>query len=303
MKPLRVVVTGRQGQVVQALSQRAEQAGTEVIAIGRPTIDLLKPQGVVAALEAARPDVIISAAAYTAVDLAETEPDVAWGTNVTGAGAVGQAAAALSVPVVHLSTDYVFDGKMDRPYREDDPTLPTGTYGISKLAGEHAIAAANSNHTILRTAWVYGPLGKNFVRTMLMLAGSRLEVSVVADQQGSPTSAQDIADGVLTVARNLIDNPDDAALRGIFHMTGGGETTWAGFAEAIFALSRQAGGPYARVHSISTSEYPTPAERPKNSCLNCSKIAQLHGVRLPAWRESLQRCIARLVPKEFSTTS
>jgi dTDP-4-dehydrorhamnose reductase len=202
-KPLRLVVTGSRGQVVRALAERGPLRKVEIVAIGLPQFDLSKPASIGPALEAARPDVVVSAAAYTAVDLAETNADEAFAINADGAGEVAHAAAKLGAPIVHLSTDYIFDGTLDRPYLEDDPTSPIGVYGRSKLAGEQAVAAANADHAILRTAWVYSPFGKNFVRTMLNLAATRTEITVVADQHGTPTSAHDIADGVIKVATDL----------------------------------------------------------------------------------------------------
>jgi dTDP-4-dehydrorhamnose reductase len=299
---LRLVVTGSQGQVVRALAERGPPMDVDLITLGRPQFDLLQPANIFAALETARPDVVVSAAAYTAVDLAESNATEAHAINATGAGEVARAAASLGVPVVHLSTDYVFDGALGRPYREDDPTGPIGEYGRGKLAGEQAVAAANPDHAILRTAWVYSPFGKNFVRTMLNLAATREEINVVADQHGSPTSAHDIADGVIRVARNLKETTAPG-LRGVFHMTAQGEATWAGFAEAIFALSRTAGGPFARVKPIPTSAYPTPARRPANSLLDNAKLAREHGVSLPHWRDALASCMARLVPGEFRKAS
>jgi dTDP-4-dehydrorhamnose reductase len=299
---LRLVVTGSQGQVVRALTERGPVMDVDVVALGRPGLDLLQPAKIFGALEAAKPDVVVSAAAYTAVDLAESNAAEAQAVNGVGAGEVARAAARLGAPVVHLSTDYVFNGALDRAYREDDPTGPIGEYGRGKLAGELAVAAANPDHAILRTAWVYSPFGKNFVRTMLNLAATREEISVVADQHGSPTSAHDIADGVIKAARNL---KADAApgMRGVFHMTARGEATWAEFAEAIFAWSRDAGGPFARVRPIPTSAYPTPARRPANSRLDNAKLAREHGVSLPHWREALAVCMARLVPGEFRKAS
>jgi dTDP-4-dehydrorhamnose reductase len=195
---------------------------------------------------------------------------------------------------VHLSTDYVFSGDLDRPYREDDLTGPVGAYGRSKLAGEVEVAAATPNHVILRTAWVYSPFGANFVRTMLRLAQTRDVVGVVADQHGSPTSALDIADGILRVCLNLQER-DDAGLYGVFHMAGSGYTTWADFAEAIFTMSRGHGGPSARVEPISTSAYPTPAKRPGNSRLDCEKLRAVHGITMPEWQHSVAACVARLI--------
>ncbi|ABD06274.1 dTDP-4-dehydrorhamnose reductase [Rhodopseudomonas palustris HaA2] len=291
---MRLAVTGRHGQVARSLLERAP-ADIDIVPLARPEVDLQQPRAVAEAMAAARPDAVVNAAAYTAVDLAETEAELAHRINEAGAGAVAAAAARLGIPVVHLSTDYVFDGSLSRPYREDDETGPLGVYGASKLAGERAVAAGNPDHAILRTAWVYSPFGKNFVRTMLTLAETRDELSIVCDQRGAPSYALDIADGIFTVVRNLLARPDDAALRGVFHMTGRGDTDWAGFAEAIFACSADAGGPAARVKRIATSDYPTAARRPANSRLDTARLAARHGVRLPDWRDSLPSCVDRLL--------
>jgi dTDP-4-dehydrorhamnose reductase len=293
---MRIAVTGQAGQVVTSLVERGAAAGHEVIAIGRPELNLADPASVMRALKDAAPDAIVSAAAYTAVDKAESESDLAHAINGAGAGAVAQAAKALGVPLVHVSTDYVFDGTLDRLYGESDPTGPTGVYGASKLAGEQAVLAAHGdNSAIVRVAWVYSPFGANFVKTMLRLAGDRDEVSVVADQVGNPTSALEIADGILLIATNLVST-SDPALRGVFHMTAQGEASWADFAEAIFAASAACGGPSASVRRIGTADYPTPATRPANSRLDCGLIARVHGVALPDWRTSLETVIARLQP-------
>lgn len=291
---MRIAVTGRSGQVAQALVERGPVLGVDVVTAGRPELDLTQFATIEPALRAAAPDVIVSAAAYTAVDKAESEPELADTVNAKGAGAVAAAAAVLGLPIVHLSTDYVFSGDLDRPYREDDATAPAGAYGRSKLAGEAEVAAATPRHVILRTAWVYSPFGVNFVRTMLRLAQTRDAVAVVADQQGSPTSAHDIADALVKVCRNL-ESGQAAGLYGVFHMAGAGYTTWAGFAEEIFDASRIRGGPAARVEPIETAAYPTPAKRPANSRLDCSKLRAVHGVALPDWRGSLVPCVSRLV--------
>ncbi len=291
---MKIVVTGTSGQVASALLERAVVYGHTMIALGRPELDLADPASVARALQAAAPDAVVSAAAYTAVDKAESEAELAHATNGAGAGAVAAAAKALGVPMVHISTDYVFDGKLDRPYLEDDATGPTGIYGASKLAGEQAVLDEYpEGSAVLRVAWVYSPFGGNFVRTMLRVAADRDEVSVVADQFGNPTSALDIADGILAVVANLAAN-DDAALRGVFHMTASGEASWADFAEAIFAASETRGGPSAHVKRITTADYPTPANRPANSRLDCSKIARVHGVALPDWRGALEAVVSRL---------
>lgn len=292
---MRIAVTGRHGQVAQALGEHAMGAAVEVCPLARPDFDLTRPDAIAAALAQLKPDAVVNAAAYTAVDAAETEPELAHAINAEGAGAVARAAARLGVPVVQLSSDYVFDGARERPYREDDPTGPLGVYGASKLAGERAVAAAAPDHVILRTSWVYSPFGKNFVRTMLALARSRREVRVVCDQHGSPTSALDIADGILAVVRNLRARPEAADLRGVFHMTSSGDASWADFATEIFALSRAAGGPSADVVPIPSSDYPTPARRPANSRLDTGRLAAVHRIRLPHWRQSLKPCIERLL--------
>lgn len=292
---MRVAITGRHGQVVRALLECATETGDAVVTLARPEFDLMHPAGTEVALAAAKPDVVVSAAAYTAVDAAESDCETAFAVNAEGAGAVAAAAASLRIPVIHLSTDYVFEGTLDRPYREDDATGPQGVYGASKLAGERAVAAANDDHAILRISWVYSPFGKNFVRTMLAVAGQREELTVVADQHGTPGNAHDIARGILSVARNLVTRPDDRALRGTFHMSAAGATTWAGFAEAIFVASRRVQGPSASVRHITTAEYPTPASRPANSRMDSSKLAAVHGVSLPEWQTSLPACVERLV--------
>lgn len=293
---MRIAVTGKAGQVVTSLIERGVAAGHEILALGRPELDLVDPASIARALEAAAPDAIVSAAAYTAVDKAESESELVHAVNGAGAGAVAQAARALGVPLVHVSTDYVFDGALDRPYLEGDPTGPTSVYGASKLAGEQAVLAAHGdNSAVLRVAWVYSPSGSNFVKTMIHLAADRDEVSVVADQLGNPTSALDIADGIIRVATNLQSN-SDAELRGVFHMTASGEASWADFAEAIFAASVARAGPSARVKRITTADYPTPATRPANSRLDCCRIAKAHGVALPDWRGSLDTVMALLQP-------
>lgn len=291
---MRIAVTGKSGQVVTALIERGNAAGHDVVALGRPEMDLSAPESIAGVLEATAPDVVVSAAAYTAVDKAESEADLAHAINGAGAGAVARAANTLKVPVIQVSTDYVFDGALDRPYVETDLTSPTGVYGASKLAGEQAVLAEHGNDAaILRVAWVYSPFGGNFVETMLRLAACRDEVSVVADQVGNPTSALDIADGILTVATNLVSN-DDPALRGVFHMTARGETNWAEFAETVFAMAAVVGGPSATVRPIATADYPTPATRPANSRLDCARIATVHGVTLPEWQSALANVVSRL---------
>lgn len=292
---MKILVTGREGQVVTSLIERAAgRSDIQIVAVGRPDLDLLDVDSIARAVDKAEPDVVVSAAAYTAVDQAEDERDAAFAVNARGAGAVAEAAAKAGAPVIHLSTDYVFPGTGDRAYAEDDATGPLSVYGQSKLESELAVAAANPKHVILRTAWVYSPFGKNFVRTMLRLAKDRPTLRVVGDQWGNPTSALDIADGVLRVAEQLVRGAPEGGF-GTFHMVGTGDTNWAGFAERIFAASKAAGGPSASVEAITTADYPTKAVRPANSRLSTRKLARTYGITLPAWQASTKAVVERLV--------
>ncbi|KAB2672366.1 dTDP-4-dehydrorhamnose reductase [Ochrobactrum sp. LMG 5442] len=292
---MKIAVTGREGQVVQSLLEKASQrADLEVIALGRPELDLAEPETVRSAIEAIKPDVVVSAAAYTAVDLAEDEQELAFAVNAAGAGAVAQAAKNCGVPVIHLSTDYVFAGDADKPYVETDATGPRSVYGSSKLEGERLVAQTNPQHIILRTAWVYSPFGKNFVKTMLKLAETRDALSVVADQWGNPTSALDIADAIIRVADHLAAAPEFSAY-GVYHLAGTGDTNWSGFARAIFGESARLGGPAATVTDIATADYPTKAVRPANSRLSTAKFQQAFNWLAPHWQSSLRDVASRLV--------
>ncbi len=251
---MKIAVTGREGQVVQSLLEKASQrADLEVIALGRPQMDLTEPDTVRSAIEAIKPDVVVSAAAYTTVDMAE-----------------------------------------DEPYVETDATGPRSVYGSSKLEGERLVAQANPQHIILRTAWVYSPFGKNFVKTMLKLAETRDTLSIVSDQWGNPTSALDIADAIIQVADHLAAVPDFSAY-GVYHLTGTGDTNWSGFARAIFDESARLGGPTATVADIATADYPTKAARPANSRLSTAKFKQVFSWSAPHWQSSLRDVVARLV--------
>ncbi|NSZ76592.1 dTDP-4-dehydrorhamnose reductase [Agrobacterium tumefaciens] len=289
---MRLAVTGKNGQVVSAL-QALAGPGLEIVALGRPELDLARPDTVFKALREAKPDVVVSAAAYTAVDKAESEPDIAFAVNRDGAKAVARAANDIGVPVIHISTDYVFDGTKTTAYVENDPTGPASVYGRSKLEGEHAVSENTENYAILRTAWVYSEYGSNFVKTMLRLSESRDEVNVVADQFGCPTSANDIAVAIVSIARKLATDPAPH-LRGVFHMSGTGETNWAGFAKQIFAFSAKNGGKSIVVNDITTAQYPTPARRPANSRLDCCKLEEVYGIRLPEWQTSTRAVMAAL---------
>jgi dTDP-4-dehydrorhamnose reductase len=290
---MRLIVTGGEGQIARSLREFATP-DLEIVAVGRPELDLARPETILPVLKAARPDVVISAAAYTAVDRAESEAELAFAVNATGVGAVAEAAATLGVPVIHLSTDYVFDGRKTAPYVEDDSTGPLGVYGASKLAGEAAVARATGNHAILRTAWVHSPFGANFVRTMVRLAAERGEVRVVAEQRGNPTYAPDLARALIKIAGNLLTS-DEAGLRGLFHLAGTGAANRADFARAIFAGLAARGRRVPAVVPVLTADYPTPARRPANSGLDCSLIRRRHGIVLPDWRLSLDACLDRIL--------
>lgn len=296
---MRLAVTGKNGQVVTALKALAN-GDLEIIALGRPELDLSQPESISAALRETRPDAIVSAAAYTAVDQAESDQDSAFAVNRDGARGVAQAANELGIPIIHLSTDYVFDGQKDGAYIETDPTNPTSVYGGSKLAGEQAIAESTRNYAILRTSWVYSQYGNNFVKTMLRLAENRDEINVVADQYGCPTSANDIASAIVAIANRLVED-SSADIRGIFHMSGSGETNWANFAKQVFAFSAESGGKKISVKEITTNQYPTPARRPANSRLDCSKLEKVYGIKLPEWQVSTRVVVTALAQSKKET--
>lgn len=291
----RAVIIGGQGQIARSLVERLSARNIETISLARPHFDLADSASLVRAIIAAVPDIVINPAAYTAVDRAEDEAGLAMAVNRDGAAAVAEAAATAGVPVVHFSTDYVFDGAKDLPYVETDATGPLNVYGRSKLAGEIAVAAANPRHLILRTSWVCSPYGSNFVRTMLRLAGERREVRVVADQRGVPTFAADIAEAVATLAPGLCGAGEDDPRFGIYHLTSRGKTTWHGLAAAIFAEAARRGVPLAEAIPIATAEYPTKARRPASSRLSTMKFETTFGLQLPDWRASLGSCVEKLL--------
>ncbi len=294
---MRVLITGgTDGQLVSTfLDRAARRSDIDPVALGPPQLDLADVDSIAAAIAAHRPDLVVNAAAYTAVDKAEDEPDLAFAVNATGAGAVAAAAADLGVPIVQISTDYVFDGQANHPYREGDAVNPLGVYGRSKLAGERLAAAANPRHVIVRTAWVFSHHGHNFLKTMLRLAESRDEIDVVADQIGNPTSTRTIADGILTIADRLGGDPEFGDW-GVYHLTGDGETSWAGFAAEIFRCSRARGGPSAGVRPISTADYPTKARRPANSRLDSARFSAVFGYTPSGWQEEVSAALDLLQP-------
>ncbi|MGE6699051.1 dTDP-4-dehydrorhamnose reductase [Hyphomonas sp. NPDC076900] len=294
MSRLNVLVAGRGGQVARALAASAPVDRVQAVCLGRPELDIRDADQIARVVDDVAPDLVINAAAYTAVDQAESEPDEARLVNAAAAGALAQAAAARGAPILHLSTDYVFNGEKPDPYLETDAVNPLGVYGQSKLEGEQRVAESNPQAVILRTAWVYSPWGKNFAKTMLRVADGRDELAVVHDQRGNPTSANDIAAALWAIALQYATNPK-AIVPGVFHMTGAGEASWAEFAEEIFAVSSAAGGPSAHVKRITTAEYPTPTRRPSNSRLDCSRLAAVYGVGLSDWRSSTRSVVEELV--------
>ena len=293
---MRILVAGSSGQVAQSLVARAGQAGHTLFACGRPDLDLLNPATISARMDDIRPDIVINAAAYTAVDTAETDEQQAHAINAAGAGILAEEAGRRDIPILHLSTDYVFDGSKSSAYDENDPVSPLGAYGRSKLEGERQVAAANPKHVILRTAWIFSPVGNNFVKTMLRVASTRDEVAVVADQIGNPTYAPHIADGLLAMCEVLkCGTSTVAGPWGLYHLAGKGEASWADLAEAVFSASGSCGGVMAKVNRITTQAYPTPARRPANSRLDCTKIAAEWNISLPDWRLGVFECVTRLV--------
>jgi len=285
----RILVTGGSGQLATAL---ARAGGDQVCLMGRPEFDFDRPVTIEAAFRAADPRLVVNAAAYTAVDAAEKDEAAAMRTNRDGPAELARLCAASGIPLIHISTDYVFDGDKSSPYVETDTAAPRGVYGASKLAGETAVLASGSRAIILRTAWVYAATGRNFVRTMLDLARTRDVLRVVADQQGCPTAAADLAAAILSIVVRLDAGGWNDTYAGVFHAAGTGETTWHGVATAVFEEALRHGVKVpSSVLAITTADFPTPARRPANSRLNCARLEAVFGIRLPYWRDSLARAV------------
>ncbi|MBW8268569.1 dTDP-4-dehydrorhamnose reductase [Caldovatus aquaticus] len=290
----RILVTGRGGQVATGLATALPARGFEPVLVGQPEFELAQPESIAAAFAAARPEAVVNCAAWTAVDAAEEAEAEAFCANALGPARLAALCARAGVPLIHLSTDYVFDGRKGAPYTEEDAPNPLSAYGRTKLAGEWAALSRAERVTVLRTAWVHAPLGRNFVRTMLAAGAGRAELRVVADQRGCPTAAPDLAEAIAAVLARLRETGWRPEYRGVFHAAGAGETTWHGFAEAIFEAAAPFGGPRPRVVPIATVEYPTRATRPADGRLDCAKLARVFGVRLPHWREGLARVVRAL---------
>jgi dTDP-4-dehydrorhamnose reductase len=293
---MKILVFGAGGQVGREVRRAAWPASCQLVAFDRAAADITKPAALGASIAQQQPDLVINLAAYTAVDGAESEAEAAWAVNCAGAAHIAAGCSERVTPLIHLSTDYVFDGNKLGPYREEDSVNPLGVYGRSKEAGERAVRAAVARHVILRTAWVYGAYGTNFVKTMLRLGADRPILRVVADQQGCPTAAADIASALVAIAGE-IDRGE--ASWGTFNFAGAGSTSWHGFAEEIFEFAARIGswplGAKPRVEPITTEQYPTPARRPMNSVLDCRKIAEVFGISPPPRRTSLKAVIRELL--------
>lgn len=290
---MRILVTGRDGQLGLCLAERvAAHPELEIVATSRAEADLSSAGSVAAAIASVRPDLVINAAAYTAVDQAEAEPALAFRINAEGAGEAAAAALAVGAPIIQLSTDYVFDGEAAGPYREDAPTNPLSVYGRSKLAGEESVRAANPRHLVLRTAWLYSPFGRNFVTSIMAAARQRDVLTVVDDQLGSPTSAHDLADAILQLLERWRGG-SSIGYGETYHLTGSGATSWCGLAQAVMEECRNLGLPAADVMPIRTEDWPTMAARPRNSILNNSRFASDFKFAMPDWRASVRAVVSR----------
>ena len=287
------MITGANGQVGFCLTQQAQANGWDVLAIDRDKLDITEPQAVNALVKEYQPDVIINAAAYTAVDKAETEIDASYAINRDGPHYLAQAAASVGAAILHISTDYVFAGDKEGAYTEDDPVAPQGIYGASKLAGEQVVTAANAKHIILRTAWVFGEHGNNFVKTMLRLGSQRDQLGIVADQFGGPTYAGDVAAALLVMAEKAVATPATVSW-GIYHFAGEPHVNWHQFAQAIFdkAVEHKLLTKVPQLNALTTANYPTPAKRPANSRLDCRKIFTKFGIQPSDWHKALENIAA-----------
>ena len=296
---MKVLVLGTSGQVGTELMRAAWPTGTELVGLARPDVDMARPETVEAAVAAHAPDLVVNATAYTAVDKAESDREAAFAVNRDGPARLAAACAAGGAALIHISTDYVFDGTKPSPYTENDPVAPLGAYGASKEAGEAAVRAALPQHVILRTSWVYAAHGANFVKTMLRFGREREEMRVVADQHGAPTAAFDIAAAIVAIAARIAAGGGDVPW-GTYHFTGTGETTWHGFAERVFQRLEAATGRRPRLLAIATADYPTPARRPANSRLECARIRTAFGIEAPRWEDSLDRVLDELLSPTVS---
>lgn len=292
----KILVTGGTGQVGGALIRTLSELG-DVYAPGRSELDLANADSIRRTMRAFNPDWVVNPGAYTAVDKAESEPDAAHAINAVAPGVLGEEAARSGAAVLHFSTDYVFDGAKTEPYIETDATAPLNVYGATKLAGEEALAASGAAYAIFRTSWVYGATGRNFILTILRLVREREILRIVGDQHGAPTWSGDLARAAAHVIARAGVPEDLREFGGVYHATSRGETTWSGFAQAALdrVRAKEPGGKLATIEAITTEEYPTPARRPRNSRLDCSRLRDRLGWTLPNWEDSLDRVMAELL--------
>lgn len=294
---MKVLVTGRHGQVARSLRERGiHHPQLELTFVGRPEVDLVVPGSLANVIASTKPQVVVNAAAYTDVERAEIEPELAFRINAEAAGEAAAAAAGAGAAIIQISTDYVFDGVLDRPYREIDEVRPLNVYGASKLSGEKSVSSANPDHVIARTSWVVSAFGRNFVRTMIGAARRQSTLKVVADQFGRPTSATDLADALIAVL--MLRREGRACAGEVFHVAGGGQASWFELASAVMDELRALGAPAAAVQPIASSDWPTMAVRPRNSILDCSRFEQAFGFIMPDWRASLGDIVRRAVEDE-----
>jgi len=286
-----ILVAGSSGQLARCLIDSAAKRGIPLVAIGRPELDIEDVDSIARTVRTVEPAAMINAAAYTAVDRAEVESERAFAVNRDGAEHLAVEAKKRGVPFMHISTDYVFDGRKSSPYTEEDAAVPLSIYGGSKLEGERAARDACPATVVLRTSWIYSPYGHNFLKAMLRLAQAKDHIRVVDDQRGAPTAANDLANAVLDILGQLREGAESC---GIYHVTAQGETTWYRFASAIFATWQRRGYRVPQLEAITSAEFPTPARRPANSRLDCAKVERDFGIRLPAWQESVDACLERL---------
>jgi dTDP-4-dehydrorhamnose reductase len=286
-----ILIAGESGQLGVALGEAAHSHGLTVRQFDRPVLDFDRPASIAAVFAESTPWLVINAAAYTAVDAAEDDAAAAFRANRDGPAELARLCEAAGIPLIHVSTDYVYDGLKGSPYVESDPTAPQGVYGASKLAGDQAVLAVCSRAIVLRTSWIYSPIGKNFVRTMLSVAQRTDRLRVVADQKGCPTSAPDLADAILTIAARIATDGWQDRYAGLYHAAGTGWTTWHDLAVATFQEAVRHRGPVPAVDPITTGEWPTRAQRPPDSRLDCGRLEAMFGLRLPPWRDGLARTL------------
>ena len=290
---MRVVVIGQSGQLALSLAETVP-AGVELVCLGHSGLDIASPAITFDVLTAHKPDILINASAYTAVDKAEKDPETAFALNARGPARLAEYAAECGIPLIHISTDYVFDGTASRPYVEDDTPAPLNVYGHSKLEGERAIASVLPNHIIVRTSWLFSAYGSNFVKTMLSRGREVENLRIVADQRGRPTSARELARIIWVIADRIAERAGTASLWGIYHYADAGEASWADIAEAIFASPEARLERAPQIQRITTDDYPTPARRPRYSVLDSTKIESVFNIRPRPWTASLRDVLQKI---------